>query len=428
MSDELAHPAECELSEHAQRKNSLVFIINTSVSYFVAPVFYVGILHAAILSSHGFSDTLANLPESVYMWMLPIPLLIAWLWPSGRHFHRILVTSYLCKASAGLGAAALFYFAPRTWLAYGIVAHAAVIGVTNGVANMCLWELLGRGMTQARRGWTLGITFGLGPILAVFGSCASQLILQGDFLGLIQVTPLAKPWCYVVLFGVTGPAMCISAAAVVLATLPPDPAVERRGSAPALVEGLRQYFLNPLILIAVGGFLLTSAGGNMILNNMALYVRDVTGKPAEEYAGLQLALRFGCKSLFGFVLGWLLARHHAKTPALATTLICLAGVIWALVVPGEWYLVSFGLAGAGELYYVYYLNYIVGCSRAERVRENTAYTNVLQMVVGFVPLAYGVISDYHGIRASFYVASGILVIAIGLVGTLLPRQSHTPLT
>lgn len=90
--------ADCaQLREHAQRRNSLVFILNNSIGYFVAPVFYVGVLHAAILSSLGYSDTLANLPESVYMWMTPLPVLIAWFWPSTRYLRRMLVITYVSQ-------------------------------------------------------------------------------------------------------------------------------------------------------------------------------------------------------------------------------------------------------------------------------------------------------------------------------------------
>ena len=409
-----------QLSESAQRWNSLVFIVNNSIGYFVAPVFYVGVLHAAILSSLNFGDTIANLPESVYMWMMPIPVLIAWCWPSTRHLRRMLIINYTCKGSAGILAAALFFMAPQ-WLAVGLVVHAGVIGITNGVANMCLWELIGRGMTPARRGWTLGITFGVGPAFAVLGSCASQLILSGRFLDLIYMTPLPKPWCYVVLFGVTGPAMVVSIACVFLAHLPREGSVEPQTSVAGVIQGLKQYFTYRLILVAVFGFLMTSAGGNMIMNNLALYVRDKMGELPERYTGEQLALRFGCKSLFGFTLGWMLARYQAKVPALATTLICLAGIIWALVVPGKWYLLSFGLLGAGELYYVYYLNYIVACSAPDRIRENTAYTNLIMIVVSFMPLAYGGISENYGLRSSFVLALGILIVAAFVVSTMLPR-------
>ncbi len=160
----------------------------------------------------------------------------------------------------------------------------------------------------------------------------------------------------------------------------------------------------------------------MILNNLALFVCDATGELPETYTGLQLALRFGCTSLFGFALGRMLARFNAKMPALATTLICVAGVVWALVVPSKMYLFSFGLLGAGVLFYVYYLNYVVGCSHPARIRDNTAYTNVIMIAVSFMPLIYGGISDSYGLRAIFAVVQGILIMATVIVATLLPRR------
>ncbi|HTI49316.1 MAG TPA: hypothetical protein VL475_00140, partial [Planctomycetaceae bacterium] len=76
----------------------------------------------------------------------------------------------------------------------------------------------------------------------------------------------------------------------------------------------------------------------------------------------------------------------------------------------------------GELFYIYYLNYIVGCSAPERIRENTAYTNVIMVTVSFMPLIYGRISDNYGLRASFFLAAGILVLGTLIVGCLLPRH------
>jgi hypothetical protein len=408
------------LSESAQRWNSLVFILNTSIGYLVAPVFYVGVLHAAILSSRNYSDTVANLPESVFMWMTPAPLLVAWLWPSVKLLKPLLIVTYLVRGAAGVAAAALFVLAPD-WLAIGVTVHAGIVGITNGVTAMCLWELIGRCMTPERRGWTLGVTYGVGPACAVIGSCASQLILAGDFLGVIRMTPVPEPWSYVILFGVTCPAMILSACCALLAKTPRVEAVAATANTHVL-QGLRDYLGHPLIVIALVGFLLTGAGGNMIMNNVALFVRDVLGEPPQAYTGTQLALRFGCKSLSGFLLGWMMVRFSTKTPALMTTLFCIAGIVWALVVPGHWYLFSIGLLGAGELYYVYYLNYIVGCSAPERIRENTAYTNCILVTVSLLPLLYGWLSENYGLRSSFYVALGLLLATVFLIGRYLPPE------
>ncbi len=414
------------LTKKQQRRNSLVFLLTNSLSYLVAPVFYVGVLHAAILDSLDASDTIANLPEAFYLWVTPVPVLVAWLWPSPRLMRPMLAASLLLMGTAGFLVAILFAVAPQSWLVPAIIAHSAIIGIGNGVRLMCSWELIGRGLSPQWRGWTLGWTFGLGPIFAVAGSCVSQLILSGNFLDVIRTPPVPAPWSYVVLFGATGPAMWLGAAIVGLADVPPPPTVEARTQIVDVVKGLRQYFLQPVIVIAALAFLLTY-GGTTIINNLSLYTRDAIGEAPERYAGLQLALRFGFKCLAGFALGWLVTRIHAKASLLTTTATCLAGVCWALAVPGKWYMLSFGLLGAGELFYVYYLNYIVECSPTQRIRENTAYTNLITVVIGMMPLLFGAVSDSYGIRASFYLAAVVFVTALMIVGFGLPRRPPKPI-
>ena len=421
----MSAPTEFSVPESAQLRNGLVFMIATSLTYLIAPVTYVGVLHATILDSLKASDTVANLPEAVYLWVTPLPLLIAWFWPSPQLLRPMLTSALIVKGFAGALAALVFALAPRSFWIPMMIIHPAIIGVTGGVQTMCLWELIGRGMTPKMRGLTLGWTFGIGPIFAVLGSCGSQLILKGDFLGMLKVTPIPQPWSYVILFGVSCPAMWLSAVLVQMAQVPPVPDADSESASgmqwKEILIGLRAYFLNPLIVIAAIGFLLTYSG-TMIMNNMSLYARETLGEAPEKYAGIQLALRFGFKSLMGFGLGWLVTRMHARASLMATTSICIAGIAWALFVPGKWYLLSFGLLGGGELFYVYYMNFIVSCSKPERMRENTAYTTLVTVTIGIMPILFGLLSDRYGLRASFVAAIGILVLALVLVQTRLPKQ------
>jgi hypothetical protein len=247
-------------------------------------------------------------------------------------------------------------------------------------------------------------------------------VLSGNFFDVVRVDPVPAPWSYVILFGATGPAMLLSAGLVWLAVLPPAPEPKAGARLAEALRGVRQFFLSPLILVAVAGFLLTY-GGTMIMPNLSLFAQDAIGEAPERYAGLQLALRFGFKSLSGFALGWLVARAHAKVSLLVTTAFGMGGVCWALAVPGKWYLLSFGFIGAGELFYVYYLNYIVGCSPPGRIRENTAYTNLFAgLALGPVPLVYGRVAELHGRPASFGVALGVFAAALLVVWLGLPRQ------
>ncbi len=413
------------LPKSAQFRNGLVFMTSMSLIYLIAPVTYVGVLHATILDSLNASDTVANLPEAVYLWVTPLPLLIAWFWPSPQLLRPMLTWALIFKGAAGALAALVFAFAPASFWIPVMIIHPGIIGITGGVQTMCLWELIGRGMTPEMRGRTLGWTFGIGPIFAVLGSCASQLVIKGDFLGMLKMTPIPQPWSYVLLFGISCPAMWLSAVLVQMVRVPPVSESET-GSEPGsqwkeIGRGLRAYFLNPLILTAAIGFLLTY-GGTMVMNNMSLYARETLGEAPEKYAGIQLSLRFGFKCLMGFALGWLVMRIHARASLVATTSICIAGIAWALFVPGKWYLLGFGLLGGGELFYVYYLNYIVSSSKPERMRENTAYTNLITVTIGMMPVVFGLVSDRYGLRASFVVAIGILVVALILVQSRLPKQ------
>lgn len=421
----MSHAAELSISESAQFRNGLVFMFSMSLVYLIAPVTYVGVLHATILESLDASDMVANLPESVFLWVTPLPVLIAWFWPSPHLLRPMLIWALCLKAAGGALVAMAFAFAPKwVWIPLLII-HPAIIGITGGVQTMCLWELIGRGMTPEMRGLTLGWTFGIGPIFAVLGSCGSQLILKGDFLGMLKMEPIPQPWGYAIIFAVSCPAMLLSASLVLLAQVPPVPRTEAGEESSVqwreIAIGLKSYFLNPLIVTAAIGFLLTY-GGTMIMTNMSLYAREVLGEAPEKYAGIQLALRFGFKCLMGIGLGWLVTRMHARASLMATTGICIAGVAWAMFVPGKWYLIGFGLLGGGELFYVYYLNYIVSCSKPERMRENTAYTTLISVTVGMMPILFGIVSDRFGLRASFFAAIGVLLLAMILVQLRLPKQ------
>ena len=111
----MSDPTEFSLPESAQRRNGLVFLTSMSLVYLIAPVTYVGVLHATILDSLKASDTVANLPEAVYLWVTPLPLLIAWFWPSPQLLRPMLTSALIAKGAAGALAALVFALAPRSF-------------------------------------------------------------------------------------------------------------------------------------------------------------------------------------------------------------------------------------------------------------------------------------------------------------------------
>ena len=112
-----------------------------------------------------------------------------------------------------------------------------------------------------------------------------------------------------------------------------------------------------------------------------------------------------------------------------TSFFLLASQLWAMFVTGPWYLVAFGIFGAGELIGVYSPNYIVSASKPNELRRNLAFVAMLMVPAAPAGYLYGAIVDLSksqgwsafglssealGFRLSFlfcamFIASGITV-------------------
>lgn len=419
---------ECPLPRHEQTRNLLLYAANWGLLYLASPVTYVGPLQATLLKRLGFDDTACNLPGSVYLWMTPVPVLVVWLFPQVRQLKPLLVAAFLAMAGSGAIAAAAVLFLGPAWVLAALIASAAVLGCSNGVMFSCLWEVVGRGVAEARRGQVLGLAFGAGPVLAVVASLASQFLLPGEARGAPRPV-FPYPWNFAAVFGASVPILAL-AALLSSRFMVPRPAVEvsRQPFVAGVFGGFGRFFGYRLILVAAIAYVLVYSG-NQVMTNTTLYTQAVVGRPPEDFVGYQLALRFGFKIVAGFGLGWLLTRTNPKTLLVATAALTLAGVGWALAVPGLWFLVGFGILGAGELFGVYYPNYILGCSPRSKMRRNIAFTCLVTMAVGFAPVLYGRISDAFGardkafgFRMSFVASMAILVATILLVLVALPAR------
>ena len=62
-----------------------------------------------------------------------------------------------------------------------------------------LWEVIGRGSAESRRGLAMGLAFGLGPVLAVLGSLGQMALLGGDIFQ-IHFSGVAFPTSFGLLF------------------------------------------------------------------------------------------------------------------------------------------------------------------------------------------------------------------------------------
>lgn len=414
---------DCPLSPAQQARNIFCYAGFWCLVYLTAPVTYVGLTHANLLKELGNTDMVANLPHAVYQWLTALPILVAWFFPQPKLLKPLLVWPLVCISSITAAVAlAIWLQLSPTIITVVVITHGAVLGTSNGVLLTTLWEVLRRGVSTSRRGHALGVAFGVGPLFACVGSLAQQALFStSPFAGMSL--GLAFPQNYLVLFAAAAPLMLLETliAASFVVPLPTDePTGQSRIK--EIVGGLRDFFTyRPLVFGAIGYFLVYS-GGNAIFDNVSLHAKDVLKEASASSMGTQQFLRFGFKSVAGLGLGWLLTRTNPKTMLLTTTMILVLGMCWVLNVTGSWYLISFGLLGAGELFGAYFPNYIATSSSKSQVRANIAYLGLVGSLVGFASVLFGVISDRWGRIASFHTATGILLAAMLLMAVVLPSR------
>ncbi|MBI3864525.1 MAG: MFS transporter [Planctomycetia bacterium] len=415
----LEHP----LSVAQQTRNVIVFAACTGLQYLAAPVLYVGMTQASLCKRLGASPVVANLPEMAFFVMTVAPVVLAWWFPGVALLRRMMSICYL-SAGLALGIVAVVLVAPvsNDVKIAAVILQGLVSGASMPTAIALLWEAVGRGVPEARRGQALGLAFGLGPFLAFAASLLSQELLSGRLWGLLS-QPLEAPWNFVAVFGGTAPLMIAAAALSPLLTIPPAD-VENETSEP-FIGGLIRFLSTPILAKATVVTILLYIG-NTITANMNLQTENLLSEAAENYVGYQNALRFFCKGIAGLLLGWMLTRSNPRAGILITGLLFVASQAWAIFVPGKAYLFAFGIYGAGELVGVYAPNYILSASAPGRIRQNMAYVTMMMAPAApagylFGAIASGTADPAAGFRLSFIICAAILVVGLVLAVALLPR-------
>jgi hypothetical protein len=414
---------DCPLVPGQQWRNIFCFAGFWSIYYLAAPVSYIGVTHANLLKALGNSDTVANLPSAVYLWLSAVPVLVAWFLPQPKLLKPLMIIPLLAMAAATAGvAAALWLGLPASTVTAAVILHGAIFGAANGILLTALWEMLRRGASTDRRGQALGLTFGIGPVFACVGSLAQDSLFSPQPLLGFSFGP-AFPHNYLALFAAAVPLvllMTVIAASFVVPLSRNEPIPRSRLT--EIVAGLRQFFTYRPLVIGAVAYLVVYSGGNAIFSNVSIHAKEVLGEESASSMGMQNFLRFGFKAVTGIFLGWLLTRSSPKALLLTTTSILILAMGWVLNSSGWWYLLSAGLLGAGELFGVYFPNYIATASAKSRVRANIAYLSLLGALVGFASVIFGQISDHFGRIASFHTATGVLVFAMLLIIVALPSR------
>ena len=442
-------PQTCPLSWPEQRWNLILFAVCTGTQYLAAPVLYVGITQAALCDRLGADARTSNLPGTLFFAMTAMPALIAWLSPRVSSLKRNLSLFYGTSALmlATLAVTLALPVSNQVKLAM-IVLQGGVSGAVMPAANALMWEVMGRGSDESRRGLALSLAFGAGPLLAVVGSFGQTALLGGDLFGL-HFAGLSYPLNFIILFAAGAPVMGLAALFsqfFVIAPVEHEPSREpvssviglliglplmlvsialmqvsstslrtlgslcAVGSALAFVYHFRTILQQRVLLLATLVTILVYAG-NVIPSNMNLYSSEALGDLPEKYAGVQNMLRFSFKVVAGTVLGWVLTRTNPRVGILATSSIFLLAQVWAMFVTGPWYLVAFGIHGAGELVGVYAPNYIVSASRKDQLRRNMAFVTMLMVPAAPAGYLYGAIVD--GVKQAGWTAFGMNSTALG---------------
>jgi hypothetical protein len=417
----------CPLDERAQTRNVVLVGVNTGLSYLASPVLYVGVVHAALGEQLGASATVANLPASAYLVMSALPLVVAWAFPRAAQLKPILVTCYAALALVSALVAAVLLWPAPAWLRMAVlVLQGGIVGGARTVSVACEFEVLGRAVSPARRGAALGLAYGVGPILAIAGALASQLLLTGR-LGPFGAARLQFPENFAALFAATVPILALGAFLSSRYVIPQsDEESTPLSPSAGPFSGLGRFLGRPVVRRAMLSAIAVLAG-YQILSNLTLYTREILHEAPAQFAGYQNMIRFACKAAAGLFLGWLLLRRGPRVGLFVSASAGLAAVLWAAIAPGPWFLASFGLMGAGELFGIYITNYILCCAPAAQVRRYMAFSMLTMFPAAPAGVLFGMITDgFSGARTEGFQRSfGIAALFIGcgiVLALLLPTR------
>jgi Sec-independent protein secretion pathway component TatC len=417
----------CPLPTSSQTRNLGIFAACFWLQYLAAPVTYVGKNQAALCSGLGADDVVSNLPATIYFATSFLPLVVAWYFPYVSYLRRNIIGCYTANAVAMAAVAVgLVSPIPDAVKITLVVVQCAAAGVAMPAAAAFLWEAIGRGVAESRRGFTLGLTFGAGPILAVLGSLLSQGILPPDPAKRFSFVP-DFPGNFALLYAVCAPLTLLCALAGSRLFVPlPERELPREPFLQGVFGGVGNYLSNRVLLFALVVITLVYTG-NLADANMGLYTQQALGADPAAFAGWQNVMRFGGKALAGLGLGWLLARTTPRAGLLATASFYLGAQLWAIGTTGLWYLPAFALYGAGELIGVYGPNYVLCASSRAHVRRNMALVSCFNSLASPAGVLFGAISDVYdktatGYRLSFAVCAGFIGLGIVLALVALPAR------
>ena len=283
----------------------------------------------------------------------------------------------------------LFLTSSKAIVLVAVIGQGLCQGFCSFTSQVFKFQCLRRGTTVDARARTLKWTFTVGPISAVAGSLGTQLVLGGS------LSWLPYPYDFGLLYLLAVP--CMTGVAFLSSRY--QLVQIEQGERPSIALYLKEsmaFFLRQrtLILIWVAYLLWRFTASS--ISNLSLYGREVLGQDPKEFSGIVLALRFGFKSLGGFILGVIAIRRGIRAPLLFTAVLLGSSVLWGWMAPGYFYFLAFGILGAGELGGAYFPNYVVSISSAVNTARNLSLLTLVIPFSGIGPAAHGALADLYG--------------------------------
>jgi hypothetical protein len=405
--------SDLQITPGMDRRNGRLYLLTYLLIYLAAPVSYIGVVQAGLCDRLGANATIANLPSATYLLGGLAPFLLSLVVPH-RLERSVVVWSYgLTALFIGLVFLALAGNFPPTIILCILIFHGLLQGFTGNASQVFTFQCLARGTTLEGRNRTFKQTYFLTPIFAVVGSLLAQFVLSG---GMRAIT---FPYDFAVLYAIGFVCMSGATAFSMQLQLAPVPDTPQPPLWQNLTGSVRCFTQSRSLLLLFVVYTLWNCALSAT-PNLSLYTRNALGREPKDFSGVIMALRFGCKSIGGYMLGSIAMKYGLRASVLASCCLLAAATLWGWITPGYAFLFAFGLMGAGELGGAYIPNYCVALSSPETTARNVALLSLASPLSSFSPPLFGYLADRVGFGASF--AFG-LTTALGAIWlTMLIRE------
>jgi len=414
-SSESVDPAFAEVERvftpRMERRNRIIFVSATLLLFLAVPVIYVGPVQAALCQRLGASNSIANLPSAANLFGQLAPFFLSSLIAHRHERLTVVLSNAVTSVSCLIIAVFLTFDLPASVRIAVLVGQGLLQGFTAATSLVFMYQCLGRGMSVEGRSRTLKHTFTVGPLAAVAGSLFTQYILNHGFAWLEYPYDFAFIYLY--------SSVCTFAIAIFVSRYELIPVPDDPPSSPLayLKQTIIDYMRSRIYVrlwIAYALWYCTYA----VIPNLGLFSREVLHRNPEEVAGLIMALRFGGKSVIGYLLGVLALRYGIRAPLVTTVTFLGFATLLGWVLPGYGYLFSFVILGGGELGGAYFPNYIVSVSPLSAGVRNLSLLTLATPVASLGAIVHGALADRWGFPASFLfgiVTAGLsLLLVLGL--------------